>query len=71
MSSRPCFQLGLQKTGVLTLTAIALAPPLASSIMKGEWVPWDVLPWSQLSSEPTGKTLLLAPRGQLATCSPG
>lgn len=66
MSFRPCFQLGLQETGILTVTAMALAPPLAASIKMGEEVPWDPLPRSQFSSKPTGKTLLLAPRDQLA-----
>lgn len=61
MSSRPCFQ----------LTAVAFAPPPAASIKMGEGVPWDLLPWFQLSSKPTGKTLLLVPRDQLATHSPG
>lgn len=57
----PCFQLELQETGVLTLAAVALA----TSIKIGERVPWYLLPWSQISSKPTGKTLLLAPRDQL------
>lgn len=61
MRSRPCFQLVLQETGVLMLTAMALAPPPATFIKVGEGVPWDLLPWSQLSSKPSSKTLLLAP----------
>lgn len=58
MGSRPCPQLGLVETGVPTLSAVAIAPPPAPSTK-------SLGTCSQLSSKPTGESLLLVPREEL------